>query len=112
MRTDVAIVGGGPGGAAAAVYLGRAGISSVIVEKQSFPRFHIGESLTDECGNLLREIGLGDEMSAMGNPIKHGVKVLSPAAPTASSSRSRSWCPGSACRTPSPGRCGAPTSTA
>lgn len=78
MRTDVAIVGGGPGGTAAAVYLGRAGISSVIVEKQSFPRFHIGESLTGECGNLLREIGLEDEMSAMGNPIKYGVKVLGP----------------------------------
>lgn len=78
MRTEVAIVGGGPGGAAAAVYLGRAGISSVIVEKQSFPRFHIGESLTGECGNLLRDIGLEEEMSSMGNPIKFGVKVLGP----------------------------------
>lgn len=78
MRTDVAIVGGGPGGAAAAVYLGKAGISSVIIEKQPFPRFHIGESLTGECGNLLREMGLGNEMSSMGNPIKHGVRVIGP----------------------------------
>jgi 1H-pyrrole-2-carbonyl-[peptidyl-carrier protein] brominase len=78
MQTDVAIVGGGPGGAATAAYLSRAGISSVIIEKAAFPRFHIGESLTGECGNLLRELGLEEEMAAMGNPVKYGVRVIGP----------------------------------
>lgn len=78
MDTDVAIVGGGPGGASTAAFLGRAGISSVIIERQPFPRFHIGESLTGECGNLLRELGLEDQMASMGNPIKHGVRVVGP----------------------------------
>lgn len=76
MRVDVAIVGGGPGGSAAAMYLKSAGIESVIVEKVSFPRYHIGESMTAEAGVLVREFGLEQEMLDAGHPVKHGVKVL------------------------------------
>jgi flavin-dependent dehydrogenase len=75
MKTEVVIVGGGPGGSAAAMFLLREGIKPVIVEKESFPRFHIGESMTGECGDLVRNLGLGEEMVKRGHPIKHGVKV-------------------------------------
>jgi FADH2-dependent halogenase len=74
-KHDVAIVGGGPGGAATALYLLKAGIKPVIVEKEQFPRYHIGESLTGECAACLRRLGLEETMRAEGNPIKHGVKV-------------------------------------
>lgn len=78
MKADVVVVGGGPGGSACAMYLSRAGISSIIVEQESFPRYHIGESLTGEAGGVLRDLGLLDNMTRAGYPIKHGVKVYGP----------------------------------
>jgi len=75
MKTDVVIVGGGPGGAASAMFLAREGIRSVIVEREQFPRYHIGESMTGEAGGVLRELGLGEKMLRDNHPIKHGVKV-------------------------------------
>lgn len=78
MKTEVAIVGGGPAGAAAALFLAREGIDAVVVEKSSFPRFHIGESFTGSVGKLLRSAGLGDEMIRRQYPVKHGVNVWGP----------------------------------
>ena len=78
MKTDVLIIGGGPGGAAAAMFLTREGIKPVILEQETFPRFHIGESMTGEAGQLLRRLGLGDKMSNASYPVKHGVKVFGP----------------------------------
>ena len=75
MKTEVAIVGGGPGGSTAAMYLIRKGIKPIIIEKESFPRYHIGESMTGECGGILRDLGLTDKMTQANYPIKHGVKV-------------------------------------
>jgi len=75
MKTDVLIIGGGPGGTAAAMYLAKQGIKTVIVEKERFPRYHIGESMTGEAGFVLRQLGLGDRMLADKHPIKHGVVV-------------------------------------
>jgi len=80
MKTNVAIVGGGPGGTATAMFLSRFGISSTIVERETFPRFHIGESLSGECGNLLRTLGLEDKMTAHQFPVKRGVRVFGRAA--------------------------------
>jgi FADH2-dependent halogenase len=42
---DVAIIGGGPAGSTAATLLARAGRSVLVLEREKFPRFHIGESL-------------------------------------------------------------------
>jgi len=42
---DVAIIGGGPAGSTAGILLAQAGRRVVIVEREKFPRFHIGESL-------------------------------------------------------------------
>jgi FADH2-dependent halogenase len=75
MKTDVLIIGGGPGGSAAAMFLLREGIAPVILEQEPFPRFHIGESLTGESAQVLRRLGLENEMAKREYPIKHGVKV-------------------------------------
>jgi FADH2-dependent halogenase len=75
MKTDVAIVGGGPGGSAAAMFLLREGIKPIIIEQETFPRYHIGESLTGAGGKVLRDLGLEAEMYKRGYPTKQGVKV-------------------------------------
>jgi flavin-dependent dehydrogenase len=75
MKTEVAIIGGGPGGSTLAMYLLRHGIKPVIIEKETFPRYHIGESMTGECGGVVRDLGLSEEMERRRHPVKHGVKV-------------------------------------
>ncbi|MCA9953784.1 MAG: tryptophan 7-halogenase [Ardenticatenaceae bacterium] len=74
-KTDVAIIGGGPGGAASAIFLAEKGLKSIIIEKEAFPRFHIGESMTGECGNLVRRLGLSEAMDQVPRTIKPGVIV-------------------------------------
>src|SRR5262249_17696783 len=75
MKTDVLIVGGGPGGSATAMFLLREGIKPIIVEAETFPRYHIGESMTGAGGKVLRDLGLTDEMYRRKHPTKQGVKV-------------------------------------
>jgi flavin-dependent dehydrogenase len=77
-KRPVIIIGGGPAGCATALYLLRAGVRPLIIERDTFPRFHIGESLTGECGGELRGLGLEDEILRQKYPIKHGVKVYNP----------------------------------
>src|SRR5437763_5428024 len=76
MKTDVLIIGGGPGGSAMAMFLAREGIKPVILEQEEFPRFHIGESMTGEAAQLVRRLGLEAEMTKGEHPVKHGVKVF------------------------------------
>ncbi len=77
-KRQVIILGGGPAGSTTALHLLRAGIQPLIIEKQSFPRYHIGESLSGECRGAIRELGLEEQMLAQNYPIKHGVNVFNP----------------------------------
>lgn len=77
-KHDVVVVGGGPAGAATALYLLSAGIKPLILEKDQFPRYHIGESLTGEAGRCLRELGLEPVLTKARCPVKRGVKVYGP----------------------------------
>ena len=70
------VIGGGPGGATAAIYARRAGLSVTILEKEQFPRYHIGESLTGVAGDIVRDLGLGHAMASLRFPVKSGVKVI------------------------------------
>src|SRR3954454_18305149 len=55
---DVLVIGGGPGGAIAALELARRKFRVVVLEKTPFPRFHIGESLVPHTYALLTVRGL------------------------------------------------------
>jgi geranylgeranyl reductase family protein len=60
---DVAIVGGGPSGAAAAHHLAVRGRSVLVLEKKSFPREKTcGDGLTPRAVKVLGEMGLGHEL--------------------------------------------------
>ncbi len=73
---DAVIIGCGPGGTVAGAELSQRGYSVLALEKNAFPRYHIGESLTGTVGGYLREIGLGDAMGRQGFPVKYGVRVV------------------------------------
>lgn len=55
---DVVILGGGPAGSTAATILATAGLDVVVVEKEHFPRFHIGESLLPATVNIFERLGV------------------------------------------------------
>jgi flavin-dependent dehydrogenase len=60
----VAIIGGGPAGAVAAALLNKQGLRVVVLEKQHFPRFVIGESLLPHCMEFIEAAGFGDAVRA------------------------------------------------
>src|SRR5579859_5836770 len=58
-RFDVAIVGGGPGGATAAAFLSRAGVRTLLVDRERFPRDKsCGDAVCTKSVRILRELGL------------------------------------------------------
>lgn len=77
---DVAIIGGGPAGSCLAAYLAKAGIGCVVLEREVFPRPHVGESLVPSSTRVLAELGLLDQMEANGFPRKYGAAWTSSAA--------------------------------
>jgi flavin-dependent dehydrogenase len=71
---DVAIVGGGPSGATVGTLLKRWAphLSVAILERETFPRDHVGESLLPPTGPILDEMGVWDRVEAADFPIKIG----------------------------------------
>jgi flavin-dependent dehydrogenase len=54
---DVFVVGGGPGGSSAATMLARQGLRVLLLEREVFPRFHIGESQLPWINGVLETLG-------------------------------------------------------
>ena len=61
---DVVVIGAGPAGSAAAGFVAQAGYRTLLVEREAFPRFHVGESLMPECYWPLQRLGLIGRMQA------------------------------------------------
>jgi flavin-dependent dehydrogenase len=55
---DVAILGAGPSGSLAAAFLHQLGLKTAVFERETFPRFSIGESLLPQTMGILEEAGL------------------------------------------------------
>ena len=72
---DVLIIGGGPAGTCTAMFLKKFGIQSVMIEKERFPRYHIGESFTGETGGQLRKLDMAPALDSLEYPVKIGTKV-------------------------------------
>lgn len=73
---DVLIIGAGPAGSTAAALLHRQGFRLLVVEKQVFPRFVIGESLLPHSMDLLRDAGLLDAIQSCQFMRKRGAVFL------------------------------------
>jgi flavin-dependent dehydrogenase len=71
-RYDVAIIGGGPGGSVAAALLARAGRRVIVLERDKFPRFHIGESLLPFSMQVFTRLGLHEKFARTGFMEKFG----------------------------------------
>ena len=63
---DVLVIGGGPGGSAAAGFLAKRGYKVMQLEKARHPRFHIGESLLPMNLPVYERLGVLDKIKAMG----------------------------------------------
>jgi flavin-dependent dehydrogenase len=71
-RRQVVVIGAGPSGAIAAALLKRKGHDVLIIERQHFPRFSIGESLLSHCIDFIEEAGMLDAVQAAGFQVKTG----------------------------------------
>ncbi len=71
---DVIVIGGGPGGSCAATVLAKAGRRVLLLEREKFPRFHVGESLLPYNHAIFEELGLLPILEKAGFPAKRGAQ--------------------------------------
>src|SRR5215475_15336352 len=72
-RCDVLVIGGGPAGSTIASLLARRGRRVVVIEKDRHPRFHIGESLLPLNMPLFDQLGVHEQIEAIGM-VKRGAE--------------------------------------
>ena len=72
---DFAVAGGGPAGSSAAISLGQRGHSVVLFERDTFPRFHIGESLLSTANDAFAALGVTKKIEAACFPEKWGARL-------------------------------------
>jgi len=71
---DVAIIGGGPSGSTAATFLVQKGYKVLVIEREKFPRFHIGESLLPYSMDAFERLGVKEKLDAQFIP-KYGAEI-------------------------------------
>ena len=59
---DVVVIGGGPGGSTVSTLLAQQGLKVELFERETFPRFHIGESLIPETYWVLKRLNMLEKM--------------------------------------------------
>jgi flavin-dependent dehydrogenase len=75
MKYDVLVAGAGPAGSTAAMEAARLGLSVLLLDKGTHPRFHVGESFLPRNLELIRELGLEDRLRAIPHTRKLGASL-------------------------------------
>jgi flavin-dependent dehydrogenase len=75
---DIVVIGAGPSGCAAAALLAEQGFRVAVLEREKFPRYHIGESLLPFTFHPLKRLGLLDRMRQSEFVKKYSVQFVSP----------------------------------
>ena len=73
---DFAVAGGGPAGTSTAISLGQHGHSVVLFERETFPRFHIGESLLSTANDAFTVLGVAKHIEDASFPQKWGARLF------------------------------------
>ncbi|MDE2989367.1 MAG: tryptophan 7-halogenase [Chloroflexota bacterium] len=73
---DIIVIGGGPGGSACATLLADQGYSVVLLERERFPREHVGESLLPASIPVLEQIGVMPAIESAGFVVKRGATLV------------------------------------
>src|SRR5213592_2190538 len=76
-KYDAVIIGGGPAGASAAAVLAEHGHRVLVLEREKFPRYHIGESLLPFSYQPLERLGLIKKMRQSSFVKKYSVQFVS-----------------------------------
>ncbi|TDN89438.1 hypothetical protein DET49_106183 [Salegentibacter sp. 24] len=76
LNTKILIIGAGPSGMVAAGYLHKCGVDCLVVEKSTFPRFSIGESLLPSSMENFKEAELLEAIKSAGFQKKYGARFL------------------------------------
>lgn len=74
---DVIVIGGGPAGSTAATLVARDGRRVLLLDRERFPRFRIGESLMPATYWTLKRLGVLEQMKASRFPQKQSVQFFS-----------------------------------
>jgi flavin-dependent dehydrogenase len=77
-EVDTVIIGAGPAGSAAAALLAEKGLRVLVLEREKFPRYHIGESLLPFTCFPLKRLGLLEKMWQSSFVKKYSVQFVSP----------------------------------
>jgi len=72
-RVDVVVIGGGPGGASTATVLADQGLDVLLLEREPFPRYHVGESLLPALWELWDRLDVTPQIEAAGFVVKQGI---------------------------------------
>ncbi|HEX2522559.1 MAG TPA: NAD(P)/FAD-dependent oxidoreductase, partial [Terriglobia bacterium] len=76
-QTDVVVIGGGPAGSTVSALIAQQGYRVQLFERETFPRFHIGESLIPETYWVLKRLGMLDKLRKSRFVKKYSVQFVS-----------------------------------
>ena len=76
MTAPIVVLGGGPAGSTAATLLARQGWDVVLLERERFPREHVGESLLPASIPILETLGVIEQVEAAGFTPKYGATMV------------------------------------